>query len=169
MDQQENNNISTLIRSQRSPFLPVPTDQRSPSFQEEPPLDRFLSARTSCRKAGIAMETVLGRVLLLQLIAELVRGYRDNETWSLQLLNSTRIHILPTLNPDGFDEADTNCLLSQGRLNHNGVDLNRGFPDAFAGLRKQQDLNEEQREAENGPVLIRNWVQLSGESSRQAE
>ncbi|XP_027899960.1 carboxypeptidase M isoform X3 [Xiphophorus couchianus] len=95
---------------------------------------------------------VLGRVLLLQLIAELVRGYRDNETWSLQLLNSTRIHILPTLNPDGFDEADTNCLLGQGRLNHNGVDLNRGFPDAFAGLRKQQ-LNEEQREAEVRAVI----------------
>ncbi|XP_032445772.1 carboxypeptidase M isoform X2 [Xiphophorus hellerii] len=96
---------------------------------------------------------VLGRVLLLQLIAELVRGYRDNETWSLQLLNSTRIHILPTLNPDGFDVADTNCLLSQGRLNHNGVDLNRGFPDAFAGLRKQQELKEEQREAEVRAVI----------------
>uniref|UniRef100_A0A087X522 Carboxypeptidase M n=1 Tax=Poecilia formosa TaxID=48698 RepID=A0A087X522_POEFO len=96
---------------------------------------------------------VLGRVLLLQLIAELVRGYRDNETWSLQLLNSTRIHILPTMNPDGFDEADTNCLMSQGRANHNGVDLNRGFPDAFAGLRKQQELNEEQREAEVRAVI----------------
>ncbi|MEQ2173078.1 hypothetical protein GOODEAATRI_027961, partial [Goodea atripinnis] len=58
---------------------------------------------------------VLGRVLLLQLIGELVRGYRDNETWSLQLLNGTRIHILPTMNPDGFDEADTHCLFSQGR------------------------------------------------------
>ncbi|XP_017158160.1 carboxypeptidase M isoform X2 [Poecilia reticulata] len=96
---------------------------------------------------------VLGRVLLLQLIAELVRGYRDDETWSLQLLNSTRIHILPTMNPDGFDVADTNCLMSQGRANQNGVDLNRGFPDAFAGLRKQQELNEEQREAEVRAVI----------------
>ncbi|KAF1372149.1 hypothetical protein PFLUV_G00262190 [Perca fluviatilis] len=50
---------------------------------------------------------VLGRVVLLQLIDDLVRGYRNNETWSLQLLNSTRIHILPTMNPDGFDESDT--------------------------------------------------------------
>jgi len=61
---------------------------------------------------------VLGRVLLLQLIDNLVRGYRDNETWSLQLLNSTRIHILPTMNPDGFDEAGTHCQLSQGRYRH---------------------------------------------------
>ncbi|XP_015239594.1 PREDICTED: carboxypeptidase M [Cyprinodon variegatus] len=96
---------------------------------------------------------VLGRVLLLQLIEELVRGYRDKETWSLQLLNSTRIHILPTMNPDGFDEADTHCLFSQGRFNHNGVDLNRGFPDAFAGLRKQRELKEEQREAEVRAVI----------------
>ncbi|XP_054878041.1 carboxypeptidase M [Poeciliopsis prolifica] len=96
---------------------------------------------------------VVGRVLLLQLIAELVRGYRDKESWSLQLLNSTRIHILPTMNPDGFDEADTNCLLSQGRLNYNGVDLNRGFPDAFVGLRKEQELKEEQREAEVRAVI----------------
>uniref|UniRef100_A0A146ZP65 Carboxypeptidase M n=1 Tax=Fundulus heteroclitus TaxID=8078 RepID=A0A146ZP65_FUNHE len=96
---------------------------------------------------------VLGRVLLLQLIGELVRGYRDEEAWSLQLLNSTRIHILPTMNPDGFDEADTHCLFSRGRFNYNGVDLNRGFPDAFAGLRKQQQLNEEQREAEVRAVI----------------
>ncbi|KAF3859681.1 hypothetical protein F7725_022080, partial [Dissostichus mawsoni] len=48
---------------------------------------------------------VLGRVLLLQLIDDFVRGYRNNEDWSVKLLNSTRIHILPTMNPDGFDEA----------------------------------------------------------------
>ncbi|XP_029351100.1 LOW QUALITY PROTEIN: carboxypeptidase M-like [Echeneis naucrates] len=96
---------------------------------------------------------VLGRVLLLQLINDLVRGYRDNETWSLQLLNSTRIHILPTMNPDGFDEAGTHCQYSQGRFNYNGVDLNRNFPDAFAGLRRQQQLREEKREAEVRAVI----------------
>uniref|UniRef100_A0A8C2Z6U7 Carboxypeptidase M n=1 Tax=Cyclopterus lumpus TaxID=8103 RepID=A0A8C2Z6U7_CYCLU len=93
---------------------------------------------------------VLGRVLLLQLIDDLLRGYRNNETWSLQLLNSTRIHILPTMNPDGFDAADTHCVFSRGRANNNGVDLNRNFPDAFAGLQQQQ---EEQREAEVRAVI----------------
>ncbi|XP_068442693.1 carboxypeptidase M [Clinocottus analis] len=95
---------------------------------------------------------VLGRVLLLQLIEDLLRGYRNNETWSLQILNSTRIHILPTMNPDGFDASDTDCTFSQGRANANGVDLNRNFPDAFAGLRQQQ-LQEEQREAEVRAVI----------------
>uniref|UniRef100_A0A665UC97 Carboxypeptidase M n=1 Tax=Echeneis naucrates TaxID=173247 RepID=A0A665UC97_ECHNA len=49
---------------------------------------------------------VLGRVLLLQLINDLVRGYRDNETWSLQLLNST---------------PGTHCQYSQGRYRHTQV------------------------------------------------
>ncbi|XP_040886238.1 carboxypeptidase M [Toxotes jaculatrix] len=96
---------------------------------------------------------VLGRVLLLQLIDDLVRGYRNNEAWSLQLLNSTRIHILPTMNPDGFDEAGTHCQYSQGRFNHNGIDLNRNFPDAFAGVRRQQQLDEQKREAEVRAVI----------------
>ncbi|XP_051247717.1 carboxypeptidase M [Dicentrarchus labrax] len=95
---------------------------------------------------------VLGRVLLLQLIDDLVRGYRNAETWSLQLLNSTRIHILPTMNPDGFDDLDTDCQYSQGRFNYNGIDLNRNFPDAFAG-RRQQQPDEKQREPEVRAVI----------------
>ncbi|CAI5636572.1 unnamed protein product [Oreochromis niloticus] len=95
---------------------------------------------------------VLGRVLLLQLIDELVRSYRSNETWSLRLLNSTRIHILPTMNPDGFDVADKDCYNGQGRYNGNGIDLNRDFPDAFAGVQSQQ-VFEERREAEVQAVI----------------
>lgn len=60
-------------------------------------------------------EKVLGRELLLQLIDDLLQGYRGNESWATQILNSTRVHFLPTMNPDGFDQADTNCHLSQGR------------------------------------------------------
>ncbi|XP_033989614.1 carboxypeptidase M [Trematomus bernacchii] len=101
---------------------------------------------------------VLGRVLLLQLIDDFVRGYRNNEGWSVKLLNSTRIHILPTMNPDGFDESDTDCLFSQGRANYNGVDLNRNFPDAFAGLRKQPQLEESRREAEVRAVI--GWLRM---------
>lgn len=99
---------------------------------------------------------VLGRVLLLQLIDDLVRGYRNNEKWSLLLLNSTRIHILPTMNPDGFDSSDTNCQYTQGRFNYNGIDLNRNFPDAFAGLRRRQQLDEEKCEPEVKAVI--DWL-----------
>ncbi|KAE8281211.1 Carboxypeptidase M [Larimichthys crocea] len=96
---------------------------------------------------------VLGRVLMLHLIDDLVRGFRNNEIESVQLLTNTRIHILPTMNPDGFDESDTDCQYSTGRFNHNGIDLNRNFPDAFAGLRRKQQINEEEREAEVRAVI----------------
>ncbi|KAM9705734.1 carboxypeptidase M [Menidia menidia] len=96
---------------------------------------------------------VLGRELLLQLVDDLVRGYRSNETWAVQLLSSTRIHILPTMNPDGFDEASTQCQHGTGRFNYNGIDLNRNFPDAFSGLRQHQPLKEEKREAEVRAVI----------------
>ncbi|XP_065807366.1 carboxypeptidase M [Labrus bergylta] len=100
----------------------------------------------------------LGRVLLLKLIDDLLHGYRDNATWAVQLLNSTRIHILPTMNPDGFDASDTDCVFTTGRYNSNGVDLNRNFPDPFAGLRKKPELDEEKREAEVRAVI--GWLRM---------
>ncbi|XP_061839543.1 carboxypeptidase M [Nerophis lumbriciformis] len=96
---------------------------------------------------------VLGRELLLRLVDEVVRGYRGNETWSVRLLESARIHILPTMNPDGFEDSDTHCQRSQGRFNRNGVDLNRNFPDAFAGLQEGQPADVERREAEVQAVI----------------
>ncbi|XP_077399776.1 carboxypeptidase M isoform X2 [Vanacampus margaritifer] len=101
---------------------------------------------------------VLGRELLLQLVEDLVRGYRGNQSWATQILNSTRVHFLPTMNPDGFDRAGTNCHLSQGRFNHNGVDLNRNFPDAFAGLLGEHDLYNANREAEVRAVI--GWLKM---------
>ncbi|XP_026182099.1 carboxypeptidase M [Mastacembelus armatus] len=102
--------------------------------------------------ANIHGNEVLGRELLLQLIDNLVNGYRNNEPWSLQLLNSTRIHILPTMNPDGFDNADTDCVYIQGRYNYNGIDLNRNFPDAFDGPQWNQQP-EKHREPEVRAVI----------------
>jgi len=49
------------------------------------------------------------------------------------LINTTRIHLMPSMNPDGYElvketpEKDRTWTL--GRANANGVDLNRDFPD----------------------------------------
>ncbi|XP_049329797.1 carboxypeptidase M [Astyanax mexicanus] len=92
---------------------------------------------------------VLGRVLLLQLIDYLTKDYLRDPLVT-RLLNSTRIHILPSMNPDGFESSGRDCMYSQGRFNKNGVDLNRNFPDAFSSD------NGQLREKEVAAVM--NWL-----------
>uniref|UniRef100_A0A8C5PNV7 Carboxypeptidase E n=1 Tax=Leptobrachium leishanense TaxID=445787 RepID=A0A8C5PNV7_9ANUR len=76
---------------------------------------------------------VLGRELLIQLAEFLCEEYRNGNERITRLIQSTRIHILPSMNPDGYEVAadqgpDTNGYLT-GRNNINGMDLNRNFPD----------------------------------------
>ncbi|XP_006001883.2 carboxypeptidase N catalytic chain [Latimeria chalumnae] len=76
---------------------------------------------------------VLGRELLIQLSQFLCEEYRRGNTRILQLIQDTRIHIMPSMNPDGYEVAadqgpDTNGYLT-GRNNANRWDLNRNFPD----------------------------------------
>ena len=50
----------------------------------------------------------------------------------VDLVNSLDLHILPSMNPDGFERArEGECEganLMSGRTNTNGKDLNRNFP-----------------------------------------
>uniref|UniRef100_A0A8C5BHP1 Carboxypeptidase D, a n=1 Tax=Gadus morhua TaxID=8049 RepID=A0A8C5BHP1_GADMO len=77
---------------------------------------------------------VVGRELLLNLIEYLCRNY-GNDPEVTQLVNSTRIHIMPSMNPDGYEvarEGDKQGYL--GRNNSNNFDLNRNFPDQFVNI-----------------------------------
>ena len=74
---------------------------------------------------------VTGRETLLYLMQYLCSGYATNSTIKA-LIDSTRIHLLPTMNPDGYSRAQEGDYSSiVGRYNFNGVDLNRNFPDRF--------------------------------------
>ncbi|KAK7801285.1 hypothetical protein U0070_006268 [Myodes glareolus] len=73
----------------------------------------------------------VGRELLLHLIDYLVSSH-GNDADITHLINSTRIHIMPSMNPDGFEAVKKpDCYYSNGRENFNSYDLNRNFPDAF--------------------------------------
>ncbi|XP_075216200.1 carboxypeptidase E-like [Lycorma delicatula] len=74
---------------------------------------------------------VLGRELLLKLADYLCEEYLANNPLIVGLIEKTRIHLLPSMNPDGWqistDAGGQDYLL--GRTNKNNIDLNRNFPD----------------------------------------
>ncbi|XP_021916011.1 carboxypeptidase D-like isoform X3 [Zootermopsis nevadensis] len=81
--------------------------------------------------ANIHGNEAAGREILLHLIQFFVTNYTNDETvhW---LLENTRIHVLPSLNPDGFEiSVEGKCEIGPGRENARFVDLNRSFPDHF--------------------------------------
>ncbi len=79
--------------------------------------------------ANMHGDEVLGRELMLQLCVYLCENY-DRSALVRSLVDLTRIHIVPSINPDGFEQAMV-TKQGPGRTNANGVDLNRDFPFVF--------------------------------------
>ncbi|XP_071039016.1 carboxypeptidase D [Parasteatoda tepidariorum] len=74
---------------------------------------------------------VVGREMLLLLIQYFCESY-DKDEKIKRLLDTTRIHIMPSMNPDGYEKAREGDADGEvGRENANNVDLNRNFPDQF--------------------------------------
>lgn len=91
---------------------------------------------------------VTGRETLLYLIGYLCEGYNTNATIT-KLVDSTRIHIMPSMNPDGYESAqvgDVDGLI--GRNNAHNVNLNRNFPDQYG--------NDVSREPET--LAVMQWI-----------
>merc|ERR1711935_586906 len=74
---------------------------------------------------------VLGRELLLHLADYLCEEYLAGNEDIKKLVDNTRIHLMRSMNPDGWrtstDHGGQDFLI--GRTNANNVDLNRDFPD----------------------------------------
>lgn len=94
---------------------------------------------------------VVGRELLLLLAKYLCENYGQEERIT-KLIDTTRIHLLPSMNPDGYElstEGDKMSLV--GRKNINNIDLNRNFPDQYG----VNDLNLIQQPE---TMAIMNWT-----------
>nr|AMO02547.1 carboxypeptidase M [Tityus serrulatus] len=92
----------------------------------------------------------VGREMMLHLIAYLVNNY-PNDKYVSALLNNTVIHIMPSMNPDGFElSKEGECSSGQGRYNARGYDLNRNFPDIFK-------TNNKKMQPET--MYIKRWIE----------
>ncbi|CAH1967571.1 unnamed protein product [Acanthoscelides obtectus] len=102
---------------------------------------------------------VLGRELLLKLADYLCEAYTQNDPKIKALLQMTRIHLMPSMNPDGWqlatDTGGQSYLI--GRTNNNSVDLNRNFPD----LDRIVFRNEDNDAVTNNNHLLGQVSQLS--------
>ena len=87
----------------------------------------------------------VGRELLIGLVEYLANNYGVEDRVT-RLLDTTEVHIVPTLNPDGFEIKQLFGGSSQ-RENAHGKDLNRAFP-TWEDLGKTKDELKADREPE---------------------
>ncbi|XP_070574182.1 carboxypeptidase D-like [Ptychodera flava] len=78
---------------------------------------------------------VSGRAILIFLVQYMCERYKAGNPRIVKLIDNTRIHIMPSMNPDGFEisydylKDHGNSHWTMGRSNTEGRDLNRDFPD----------------------------------------
>jgi len=85
---------------------------------------------------------VVGRELLLKLIDDMCAAYSAGDAAVTSLISLTRIHIMPTMNPDGYAlaaGAGSRRGWVTGRANARMKDLNRNFPDLDRKVFQGQD------------------------------
>uniref|UniRef100_A0A7E4VVU3 Peptidase_M14 domain-containing protein n=1 Tax=Panagrellus redivivus TaxID=6233 RepID=A0A7E4VVU3_PANRE len=71
---------------------------------------------------------VVSREVILFLAELLLKNYGSN-AYITKLVDTTRIHLMPSMNPDGYERArEGDEMMGPGRDNANGIDLNRNFP-----------------------------------------
>lgn len=93
----------------------------------------------------------VGREMLLYLAKYLCENYLINERIT-KLINTTRIHLLFSMNPDGYEISHEGERTGDlGRANAHKVDLNRNFPDQYG-------TNKYNKKQEPEVLAVMNWT-----------
>ncbi|KAM3832215.1 putative carboxypeptidase X1 [Vipera latastei] len=94
--------------------------------------------------AGMHGNEALGRELVLNLMEYLCQEYRQGNPRVRRLVTETRIHLMPSMNPDGYETAyKLGSELSGwalGRWTYEGFDLNHNFADLNTELWDAEDM-----------------------------
>ncbi|XP_059577189.1 probable carboxypeptidase X1 isoform X2 [Alligator mississippiensis] len=93
--------------------------------------------------AGMHGNEALGRELLLNLMEYLCREFSLGNPRVVRLVTETRIHLLPSMNPDGYETAyklgSELAGWAMGRWTYEGIDLNHNFADLNTALWDAED------------------------------
>ncbi|XP_059201732.1 probable carboxypeptidase X1 isoform X1 [Centropristis striata] len=88
--------------------------------------------------AGMHGNEVLGRELLLNLMQYMCQEYKRGDQRIVRLVKETRIHLLPSMNPDGYELAFKKgselAGWAWGRYSYEGIDMNHNFADLNSGM-----------------------------------
>ncbi|XP_022540625.2 probable carboxypeptidase X1 isoform X2 [Astyanax mexicanus] len=103
--------------------------------------------------AGMHGNEVLGRELLLNLMQYVCHEYRRGNQRIVRLVKNTRIHLLPSMNPDGYETAyEKGSELAGwalGRYSFENIDMNHNFPDLNNIMWDAQDLATDKKKVSN--------------------
>ncbi|MCJ8730677.1 hypothetical protein PDJAM_G00187260 [Pangasius djambal] len=103
--------------------------------------------------AGMHGNEALGRELVLNLMQYLCHEYKRGNQRIVQLVKETRIHLLPSFNPDGYEAAyEKGSELSGwalGRYSFEGIDMNHNFPDLNNIMWDAQELATDKKKVSN--------------------
>lgn len=97
-------------------------------------------------------ETV-SRQVLIYLVEYLLEKYGEDQRVT-ELVDSTDIYIMPSMNPDGFEKSvEGDCTgKNGGRENAKNFDLNRSFPDQF------EEIHVNAEDIPEGAAVMK-WIQ----------
>uniref|UniRef100_A0A8C6UQ31 Inactive carboxypeptidase-like protein X2 n=1 Tax=Neogobius melanostomus TaxID=47308 RepID=A0A8C6UQ31_9GOBI len=111
--------------------------------------------------AGSHGNEVLGRELLLLLMHFLCVEYLSGNPRVRHLVDETRIHLLPSINPDGYEKAfqlgSELSGWSLGRWSQDGIDIHHNFPDLNSILWEAEAKKWVPRRVPNHHLPIPDW------------
>uniref|UniRef100_A0A3B5MMY0 Peptidase M14 domain-containing protein n=1 Tax=Xiphophorus couchianus TaxID=32473 RepID=A0A3B5MMY0_9TELE len=92
--------------------------------------------------AGLHGNEAVGRELILLLMQYLCKEYKDRNPRAQRLVEGIRIHLVPSLNPDGHETAFEGSEMSSWTMGHyteDGFDIFQNFPDLNSILWDAED------------------------------